>query len=169
MSHYLLNVILPIFLNEVEYVFMALIFVIFIETFIIQFFIKQKFGFLFKALLFANIATTFFGYFLQGIFRFIVSVGFNIENKNPIIAGLTGNVPYHKDSFTPKNNLAVFTSIITSILFALFLSIYFERKILIRMYEGKVKEQRLSAGVKWANCISYSLLFIWVYMNLRHP
>ena len=120
MNIYLLNVILPFFFFELKYVFIALVFVILIETFIVKHFIKQEFGFLFKVLVFANIATTIFGYFIQGILRLIITVLFDIQSKNPIVVGLTGNIGM-KSVWTPKDNLPVLISVITSTLLALLL------------------------------------------------
>ena len=167
MNIYLLNVILPFFFFELKYVFIALVFVVLIDTFIVKHFIKQDFGFLFKVLIFANIATTIFGYFIQGTLRLIITVLFNIQSKNPIVVGLTGNIGL-KSVWTPKDNLPVLISIITSTLLALLLSIYFEKKILVNMYEGEVEEANISKGVQWANVVSYSLLFVWIYLNYKY-
>jgi hypothetical protein len=162
----LLNVILPFLFFELKYVLISLIFVVLIETFIVKFFIQQKFGFLFQVLIFANISTTLIGYFLQGVFRIILTILFNIQSNNPIIRGLTGNFGLKKH-WTSEDNTSVIISIATSIMIAIFLSIYVERKVLINMYEGKVEEARISKGIKYANIVSYTLLFFWIYLNYR--
>jgi hypothetical protein len=167
MKLHILNVILPFFFFELKYVLIALVFVVLIETFIVKHFIKQGFGFLFQTLIFANIATTLFGYFLQGALRMVITLLFNIQSKNPIVAGLTGNIGV-ESGWTATDNLSVLVSIVTSILIALLLSIYCEKKILVRMYEGKVEETGISKGVRFANIVSYSLLFVWIYFNYRY-
>lgn len=162
-SFKLYNLILPILLWEVWKVLLSLLIVASIEAAILNFCLGiKKFNF-FKVSFLMNLATTLFGYVLQGIFRFVfLSIGIElIPADSPIIQGITGNIgigyPFPLETFT--------SNFITSCILAFSISVLVEYFILQNLTDGKVKKKRVFWVVFLANFVTYSIIFLWILFN----
>lgn len=148
-SGYLFNMALPLFFIEWWFVWIALIFIIIIETYIVHLFLKKEIVRTFKILFLANLLTTIIGYLTQGIIRvflatafFFLSLRFKMLDDvimHPVIQGVfAGVVPVKgggKSEFTPDVIIAILTSIFLTFL----ISLIVERKFLFLNWEWNLK------------------------------
>jgi hypothetical protein len=160
---YLLNVILPFFFFELQYVLIAFVFVVLVETTVVCLFIKEPFPRLFRLMAFVNVLTTLLGYCLQAVIRFIIGlvsyIALNIHTEDPFIAGLFGNVGFRGEK------ASVLTTVLTSMIITFFISILVETRSLIKKLDSTNSTSRITIGVLVANFVSYSGLFCFVYLN----
>lgn len=165
-SGILYNMVLPILFFELWNVLLAFVFIVIIETFIINKIVKGNFKSLFIFVLLGNLFSTLLGYFAQGVIRLLLTmllVSNNINYKTPIVDGLLGNVGIsEKTKFAPE----LIISILTSIIITFLLSVLIEKKVLIKYTERRFESKLISKAVVRANIVSYLLLTIWLFSNL---
>lgn len=164
---------IPLFFFEWFYVVLAFLFVLLIESIIINFFLKQGLKTTIKLVFLANLVTTIVGYFIQGIIRLIILVlfffGIIIINPNfnydvnPIILGLLSGVTPEKGGGTFEFTTEVIASIITSIVFSFIISVIVERKLLVKMMNSEKDKKLISKAIIIANFVSYIFLSAWIY------
>lgn len=171
-SGYLFNVAIPLFFFEWFYVILAFIFVMFIESIVINLFLNQGFKMTIKLVFLVNIVTTILGYFVQGITRLIILMllfyGIIIINPefdfyvNPFIVGVLSGVTPEKGSGSFVFTTEIIISIITSIVFAFTISVIVERKLLIAMMNSEKNKKLISKAIIIGNIVSYLFLSAWI-------
>ncbi|MBV6483826.1 MAG: hypothetical protein KFKLKKLM_00283 [Flavobacteriales bacterium] len=172
-SGYLFNMALPLFFIEWWFVWIAFVFIIIIETYIVHLFLKKGLVKTFKLLFLANLLTTIIGYLSQGIVRVIFSVLFFILSfrfkvledviMHPVIQGVFAGVVPEKGGGKTEFTLDVIIAISTSILITFLISLIVERRILISKLEMEFEKKLISKAIIIANLISYILLSIWIF------
>jgi hypothetical protein len=166
----LLNVLLPFLFFEIYSILIAFIFVVIIETLIINQYLKIRFVDTFKVCFKANLWTTIIGYFLQGLLRFFIGlIIFLLTNKlndNSFFQGFFGNVGITKQVYKDID-IKVLTTIFTSSVFALIISIFFEKRIFVKKFELQLDKTLITKSVIIANIVSYVFLTVWIYFNYQ--
>lgn len=163
----IINVLLPFLFFEIFSILLAFIFIVIIETLIINKYLKIGLVETFKACFEGNFLTTLIGYFLQGLLRIII--GFTIFsitdklNNNPILNGIFGNVGIPEIAYKDIE-IEVLSTIITSTFFALIISILFEIYYFKIRMNSQVDKALISKSIIISNIVSYTLLPIWIYM-----
>ena len=171
----LYNMAIPLFFIEWWFVVLATIFVVILESSIVNQYLKVGFKKIFKILLNANIKTTVLGYLVQGFFRLILGLlifipvsKFELNDeflKHPIVLGLLGGVSPEKGGGFPEITLEVIITIITSVILTFTISVIFERQILIKKINLERDKRVVSKAIVIANIISYSFLTIWIFYS----
>jgi len=166
---HLYNMILPLVFWEWWYVVLAFIFVVLLETYVVNIFIKDEYKRIFKILFKANLITTIGGYILQGILRLIIGMILYITTEQyfesyPVIRGILGNVGIGKE-YIPEFTTDVIATIATSIILTFTLSVIIERRIVLKNIDKLIDKSLVSKAVILANIISYTLLTIWICYN----
>lgn len=166
----LLNVLIPYLFFEIFSILLAFIFVVIIETLIINKYLKIGLVKTFKVCYEANFLTTIIGYFLQGLLRIIIGytiISFSDKlEDNSIFRGLFGNVGIAQEVYKDIN-IVVLTTIITSTVLALIISILFENYYFKISLKSQVDKNLISKPVIIANLLSYIILAIWIYVNYQ--
>jgi hypothetical protein len=165
-SGYIVNVILPFLFFELWYVFIAFLLVVLLETFVVKYFLKQKFLSLFKILLEGNFVTTLGGYFFQGLIRFILGmVVLAVVGDTtylPVWDAVVGNVSFSK---LHPDEMLVLLTVSISIITCFILSIIIERKMLKAKLGDLVPPKLIVKSIVLANTFSYIVLAVWIYWN----
>lgn len=164
---------IPLFFIEWVYVILAFLFVLIIESFVINFFLKQGFKTTIKLVFLANLVTTVIGYFVQGIIRLTILIliffGIIIINPefdydvNPIIVGILSGVTPEKGGGNFEFSTEIIISIITSIVFAFIISVFVERKLILKTLPNGVNKNLASKAIIIGNIISYIFLTTWIF------
>lgn len=172
-SGYLFNMAIPLFFIEWVYVILAFLFVLIIESFVINFILKQGFKTTIKLVFLANLVTTVIGYFVQGIIRLTILIliffGIIIINPefdydvNPIIVGILSGVTPEKGGGDFEFSTEIIISIITSIVFAFIISVFVERKLILKTLPIGVNKNLASKAIIIGNIISYIFLTTWIF------
>tara|TARA_B100000809_G_C14844983_1_gene426167 strand:+ start:77 stop:604 length:528 start_codon:yes stop_codon:yes gene_type:complete len=167
---------IPMLFIEWWFVILATLFVIIIESAIVNYYLKLELKKTITILFKANLLTTIVGYLAQGVARIILGIIFMIPmfisnfkidyiSGKPIIEGLFATVSPIKGGGHPEFTSAVITNILTSMLITFALSVIIERKFLISRLENKDQIKLASKSIIIANIISYSILTIWVFYS----